>query len=74
MSSWLAAAASATSGTSRIPSGGTPLPVCQPGFSYSVLAPPLPANRLKFPEPNTQFVALIVCPGSQLSFHAASGM
>jgi len=39
-----------------------------------VLAPPPPASKLKFALLYTQFVALAGCAGSQLSFHAASGM
>src|ERR1700756_5876287 len=38
--SWLGEAASATSGTSRAPSFGTPVPVCQLGFAKNALAPP----------------------------------
>ena len=74
MLSWPAPAASATSGTSRAPSAGTPVPICHAGFVYKELAPPPPASKLKFPFPYKQFVALGACPGSQLSFHAASGM
>src|SRR5205823_2977314 len=49
-----------TSGTSRLPSAGTPGPVCQIGFAYSLLAPP-PLAPMGNPPPGG-------------SFHDVSGM
>lgn len=58
--SWIAEL-SATSGTSRLPSTGTPMPVCQLGFAmYALAPPPVPAAWYVVPDIG--------------SFHAPSGM
>src|SRR5262249_50326083 len=56
---------SATSGTSRIPSAGTPTPVCQRGFAMYALAPPPVASAAYVVAPPELDVG---------SFHAPSGM
>src|ERR1700686_2904364 len=56
--SWPLEAFRAMSGTSRLPSPGTPVPLCHDGLEKIVLAPPPPALR----------------PLELVSFHVFSGM
>src|ERR1700728_3619721 len=57
---------SATSGTSRFPSVGTPVPVCQLGFAMYSLAPPPVADAV--------YVVGPFDPVDVGSFHAPSGI
>src|SRR5579862_2068160 len=65
--SWSGDAAIATSGTSRTPSFGTPVPVCQDGLGKPLEQAPF--IQLLAPPPLAESV-----PRETVSFHAISGM